>query len=136
MSPVRNSDGSTSYKVDRPAAPYLKWERNDQFNVGIDFGILDGRVRLTADWYNKLSKDILLELAQPAHMGYSALLMNSGEIKIPVLNSPSAQIRSIAKISAGTQILPYHTIRVHLIRYRLPITVNNKPVTTRTNCSK
>lgn len=81
MSPVRNSDGSTSYKVDRPAAPYLKWERNDQFNVGIDFGILDGRVRLTADWYNKLSKDILLELAQPAHMGYSALLMNSGEIK-------------------------------------------------------
>lgn len=23
MSPVRNSDGSTSYKVDRPAAPYL-----------------------------------------------------------------------------------------------------------------
>ena len=81
MSPVRNSDGSTSYKVDRPAAPYLKWERNDQVNVGIDFGILNGRVRLTADWYNKVSKDILLELAQPTHMGYSSLLMNSGEIK-------------------------------------------------------
>lgn len=81
MTPVRNSDGSTSYKVDRPAAPYLKWERNDQFNVGVDFGILNGRVRLTADWYSKLSKDILLELAQPAHMGYSKLLMNSGEIK-------------------------------------------------------
>ena len=32
--PIRNSDGSTSYKVDRPAAPYLKWERNDQFNAG------------------------------------------------------------------------------------------------------
>ena len=81
MTPVRNSDGSTSYKVDRPAAPYLKWERNDQFNVGVDFGILNGRVRLTADWYSKFSKDILLELAQPAHMGYSKLLMNSGEIK-------------------------------------------------------
>ena len=35
-----------------------------------------GRVRLTADWYNKVSKDILLELAQPTHMGYSSLLMN------------------------------------------------------------
>lgn len=34
--PIRNSDGSTSYKVDRPAAPYLKWERNDQFNAGVD----------------------------------------------------------------------------------------------------
>lgn len=81
MVPIRNSDGTTSYKVDRPAAPYLKWERNDQFNVGVDFGILNGRVRLTADWYSKLSKDILLELAQPTHMGYPSLLMNSGEIK-------------------------------------------------------
>lgn len=81
MTPIRNSDGTTSYKVGRPAAPYLKWERNDQFNVGVDFGILNGRVRLTADWYSKLSKDILLELAQPTHMGYPSLLMNSGEIK-------------------------------------------------------
>lgn len=81
MIPVRNSDGTTSYQVGRPAAPYLKWERNDQFNIGVDFGILNGRVRLTADWYSKLSKDILLELAQPTHMGYPSLLMNSGEIK-------------------------------------------------------
>lgn len=79
--PIRNSDGSTSYKVDRPAAPYLKWERNDQFNAGVDFGILNGRIRLTADWYSKLSKDILLDLAQPTHMGFPSLLMNSGEIK-------------------------------------------------------
>ena len=59
----------------------MKWERNDQVNVGIDFGILNGRVRFTADWYNKVSKDILLELAQPTHMGFSSLLLNSGEIK-------------------------------------------------------
>lgn len=81
MSPTTNTDGSTSYAVDRPSATYLKWERNDQFNVGIDFGILNGRLRLTADWYNKLSKDILLEVAQPTHMGYSSLLRNAGEIK-------------------------------------------------------
>lgn len=81
LEPVRNSDGSTSYKISRPAAPYLKWERNDQFNVGIDFGTLNGRLRITADWYNKLSKDILLEVAQPVHMGYGKLLMNAGEIK-------------------------------------------------------
>lgn len=81
LSPVTTSDNTTAYQIDRPAAPYLKWERNDQFNIGVDFGILNGRVRLTADWYNKMSRDILLELAQPTHMGYDALLMNSGEIK-------------------------------------------------------
>ncbi|WP_375337982.1 SusC/RagA family TonB-linked outer membrane protein [Bacteroides sp. ET225] len=81
MTPVRGSDGRTTYAVDRPNSPYLKWERNDQFNVGIDFSVLNGRLRLTADWYNKLSKDILLEVAQPTHMGYGSLLRNAGEIK-------------------------------------------------------
>ena len=47
----------------------------------LDFGILNGRVRLTADWYSKLSKDILLEVARPSHMGYTAILDNAGEIK-------------------------------------------------------
>ena len=85
MTPVTvttpNGSSSTAYKIDRPAAPFLKWERNDQFNVGVDFGILNGRVRLTADWYSKLSKDILLEVARPSHMGYTAILDNAGEIK-------------------------------------------------------
>jgi TonB-linked SusC/RagA family outer membrane protein len=81
MSPTRNADGTTSYLVDRPRANYLKWERNNQFNIGLDLGFLKNRLTITADWYNKLSKDILLELAQPSHMGYSSLLMNSGEIK-------------------------------------------------------
>lgn len=80
-SAVKNSDGTTSYTLDRPAAPYLKWERNNQVNVGVDFGILNGRLRVTADWYSKISKDILLELAQPTHMGFSKLLKNAGEIK-------------------------------------------------------
>lgn len=78
---VRNSDGSTSYKIDRPAAPYLKWERNDQTNIGLDFGIFNGRLRISADWYNKISKDILLELAQPTHLGHGSALRNSGKIK-------------------------------------------------------
>lgn len=85
MKPVtvtdQNGKATTAYQVDRPSAPLLKWERNDQFNVGVDFGILNGRVRLTADWYSKLSKDILLEVAQPAHLGYTSILKNAGEIK-------------------------------------------------------
>ncbi|MDC1811244.1 TonB-dependent receptor [Bacteroides uniformis] len=81
MLPTTNSDGTTSYKVGRPKAEYLIWERNDQFNIGVDLGFMNGHLRLTGDWYSKLSKDILLDLAQPTHMGFSSLLMNSGEIK-------------------------------------------------------
>ena len=81
MVPTVNTDGTTSYTVGRPAAPYLKWERNDQINIGLDLAFYNGRLRVNADWYNKLSKDILLEVAQPSHMGYTALLQNAGEIK-------------------------------------------------------
>lgn len=81
MTPVVNSDGTTSYSVGRPAAPELKWERNDQINVGVDMGFLNGRLRVNADWYSKVSKDILLEVAQPAHMGFTGILKNAGEIK-------------------------------------------------------
>lgn len=81
MVPKPNADGTTSYTAGRPTAPNLKWERNDQINAGIDVSLLNGRFRVSADWYNKLSKDILLELAQPVHMGYPSLLQNAGEIR-------------------------------------------------------
>ncbi|MCI2082389.1 MAG: TonB-dependent receptor [Bacteroidales bacterium] len=81
MSPTKNADGTTSYIVDRPRANYLQWERNDQLNIGIDFGMFGNRLVVTADWYDKYSRDILLELAQPSHMGFSSLLSNSGEIR-------------------------------------------------------
>lgn len=42
MVPTQNADGSTSYTVGRPAAEYLKWERNDQINAGIDLGFSMG----------------------------------------------------------------------------------------------
>lgn len=81
MSPTINADGTTSYAVDRPRSKDLKWERNEQYNVGVDLGFLNGRLRINADWYHKLSKETLLDLAQPTHMGFSSLLQNSAEIK-------------------------------------------------------
>ena len=81
MTPTQNADGSTSYTVGRPAAEYLKWERNDQINAGIDLGFFNGRLTLTADWYNKLSKDVLLEVQQPVHSGWDKLLKNACEIQ-------------------------------------------------------
>lgn len=80
MNPVVNSDGSTSYVVGRPAATDLSWERNQQLNTGFDLAILSGKVTLTADWYKKVSKDILLNVAQPDHTGWPSLLKNAGEI--------------------------------------------------------
>lgn len=81
MVPVLLGGGSNSYTVGRPAAPDLRWERNQQVNVGVDLGFLKGRFTLSADWYDKQSKDILLEVRQPDQMGFPQLLKNAGEIR-------------------------------------------------------
>lgn len=81
MDPVRNPDGSTSYVIGRPKAPNLKWERNDQINTGLDFSFMNGRFTASMDYYNKLSNDILLDVAQPVHTGWPSLLLNAGAIR-------------------------------------------------------
>ena len=50
------------------ANPDLKWESTTQFNVGVDFGFFDGRLRGSVDWYLKNTNDLLLRrpAAQPA----------------------------------------------------------------------
>lgn len=78
---VTNINNASVYNVDRPASPYLKWERNDQINIGLDMGFFNNRLTASVDWYNKKSKDILLEVEQPIHTGWSSLLKNAGEIE-------------------------------------------------------
>ncbi|HEX6224038.1 MAG TPA: TonB-dependent receptor [Chryseolinea sp.] len=46
----------------RLANPNLQWEVSTQFNVGIDFGILDSRLTGSLDYFNKESSNILLEV--------------------------------------------------------------------------
>lgn len=76
-----NLNGVTSFTVGRPASPFLKWERNDQINIGLDMGFFNGRLTASVDWYSKKSKEILLEVEQPIHTGWSSLLKNAGEIE-------------------------------------------------------
>lgn len=43
------------------AAPYLSWEIEKKFNVGIDLGLFRGRVDITADFFTNRREDILIE---------------------------------------------------------------------------
>lgn len=50
------------------ANPDLKWEQTSQLNVGLDFGIIKGKLMGTIDYYNKTTTDLLIQVfsAQPA----------------------------------------------------------------------
>ncbi|SDL91265.1 TonB-linked outer membrane protein, SusC/RagA family [Segatella bryantii] len=58
------SDG-TGNNVYYPSAivnKNLTWEKTSEFDVGLDFGFLNGRISGTLDFYNRTSKDKILEV--------------------------------------------------------------------------
>lgn len=61
--------------------PDLKWERTGQFDIGIDLGLFDNRLRITADYYSKKTTDLLYNVAIPNASGYDSMLKNIGSVQ-------------------------------------------------------
>lgn len=61
--------------------PDLKWERTGQFDVGLDIGFLDNRLRVTTDYYEKKTTDLLYNVAITGVSGYQSMLKNIGSVK-------------------------------------------------------
>lgn len=60
----------------------LKWEISDQFDVGFDMGFLKNRISITADYYNKITNDLLIANNKiPAHSGQTQFTQNYGTIQ-------------------------------------------------------
>lgn len=59
----------------------LKWETTRQFNIGYDLSLFGSRIELTADWYKKITSDLLLDADLPATMGFLKARQNIGKIQ-------------------------------------------------------
>lgn len=59
----------------------LKWETNQQTNIGIDLGLLDNNLNFTFDYFVRTSKDLLLRQAIRPSAGYTDVYTNYGEIQ-------------------------------------------------------
>ncbi len=64
-----NSPFGTAYRLEKISNPKLKWEATKQFNVGLDLGLIKGRVDFSIDVYNKQTTDMLLQLSVPSYLG-------------------------------------------------------------------
>lgn len=73
----------SAFVVDNMPNDNLKWEASEQFNVGIDFAVLNGRIDLTLDAYYKQTKDLLLQVVVPDYTGVSS---EYGYIQAPFAN--------------------------------------------------
>ena len=59
----------------------LKWEGSTTANLGIDVGLLDNRLNLTADFFLKNTKDLLLEQKLAYVTGFNSQWQNIGKIE-------------------------------------------------------
>jgi TonB-linked SusC/RagA family outer membrane protein len=78
--------GGSSYQNAAGIAPQqlgnegLKWERTRQINFGVELGLLNDRLGLELNLYDKYTSDALLRLPLPGTTGFSSYWSNSAEI--------------------------------------------------------
>lgn len=82
---VFNSSGGSEIFTGSEPLSYpnkdLKWETTEQANLGVDFGIWDNRLSITADVYMKKTTDLLLSTPIPYTTGFAATLLNVGNVE-------------------------------------------------------
>lgn len=60
----------------------LKWEETSSYNIGLDFGVLKGRLNGSVEYYYKHTKDLLFEVAVPAGANLTNIILtNIGEME-------------------------------------------------------
>ena len=63
------------------ANPNLTWEESKQFDTGLDAEFLNGKLALNVDFYNRESKNMLLNDVIPAITGFNSQIVNKGTVR-------------------------------------------------------
>jgi TonB-linked SusC/RagA family outer membrane protein len=93
------------------ANPNLKWETSTQMDFGADLTLLQGRIDLTIDYYNKITNDVLLPLPVPMSSGFFlAVDANGGKILNRGIELSATYNQAIGKLkySIGGNITTVH----------------------------
>lgn len=59
----------------------LAWERNKQFDIGLELAILNNRIRFTYDYYHKFTDGMIQDRPIPRASGFSTIKFNIGEFE-------------------------------------------------------
>lgn len=69
--------GTAPYQLPNPD---LKWETTRQWNIGIESGFFDNKLKIQLNYYNKYTTDLLLRVPVPVKTGFSSTFGNIGEM--------------------------------------------------------
>ena len=69
-------NGESIIEVSSPPNQNLRWEKTSNWNAGVDFGVLDGRISFTADVYYRVSNDLIGNRSLPRENGFEYTTLN------------------------------------------------------------
>ena len=61
--------------------PALGWEKSNQLDVGLDLSAFNNKLTFTAEYYNKITSDMLLPIRLPSISGFTSYLSNIGKVQ-------------------------------------------------------
>lgn len=61
--------------------PSLSWQTTKEMNVGVEFGVLDNRIKGSFEYYAKTTDNLLSSMDLPLAMGFASYRANVGEVE-------------------------------------------------------
>jgi TonB-linked SusC/RagA family outer membrane protein len=58
----------------------LTWESNKQFDVGVDFTVVDNRINGSVEYFNRVSDNLIFSVPLPMSSGFSSTFRNVGSM--------------------------------------------------------
>jgi TonB-linked SusC/RagA family outer membrane protein len=73
-------DGMGAAVEDQIASPNLTWEKNRNYNIGLDFGIIN-RINGSIEYFKRNTSDLLMNLRLAPTVGAGSTMVNIGEME-------------------------------------------------------
>ncbi len=77
---TENYMGEPAYALSQIANSDLSWEKNGNFNIGIDLGFWN-RLNVTLEYYTRTTKDLLMDYPISMTTGFDSYLYNIGKVR-------------------------------------------------------
>ena len=77
---TRNYNGQSGWYISDAGNEQLGWETQVLTNVGVEASFFD-RIRSEITWYNRTTKDMLMDVPVPYTSGFASIMQNIGSMK-------------------------------------------------------
>jgi TonB-linked SusC/RagA family outer membrane protein len=74
-------NGSTGWSISTPGNPALSWENQTLTTIGAKFSLFEDKYRFNVEYYNRVTKNMLVGVPYPYTSGFAQITTNVGSLK-------------------------------------------------------